>query len=60
MQSAIQENHWMCGFPDKLVVAKTDGYVVSLYGDQELVDTFRDKLAAAWTDTEVVFDEAIQ
>ena len=50
----------MCGFPDKLVVAKTDGYVVSLYGDQELVDTFRDKLAAAWTDTEVVFDEAIQ
>lgn len=60
LRDAIQDKHWMCGFPDKLVVAKTDGYVVSLYGDQELVDTFRDKLAAAWTDTEVVFDEAIQ
>ena len=60
LRDAIQDKQWMCGFPDKLVVAKTDGYVVSLYGDQELVDTFRDKLAAAWTDTEVVFDVAIQ
>lgn len=60
LRDAIQDKQWMCGFPDKLVVAKTDGYVMSLYGDQELVDTFRDKLAAAWTDTEVVFDEAIQ
>ncbi len=60
VKTYVMNKHWMCGFPDKLVVAKTGGYVVSFYGNQELVDTFRDKLAAAWTDTEVVFDEAIQ
>ncbi len=60
LRDSIQGKQWMCGFPDKLVVAKAGGYVVSFYGDQDLVNTFRDKLSAAWEGTEVVFDEAIQ
>ena len=60
LHDAIQGKQWMCGFPDKLVIAKVDGYVVSLYGNQDLVDTFRDKLSAVWGDTQIVFDEAIQ
>lgn len=60
LHDAIQGKQWMCGFPDKLVIAKADGYVVSLYGNQELVDTFRDKLSTVWGDTQIVFDEAIQ
>ena len=60
LRDSIQGKQWMCGFPDKLVVAKVGGYVVSFYGDQDLVNTFRDKLSAAWEATEIVFDEAIQ
>ena len=60
LRDSIQGKQWMCGFPDKLVVAKAGGYVVSFYGDQDLVNTFRDKLSAAWEGTEIVFDEAIQ
>ena len=60
LRDSIQGKQWMCGFPDKLVVAKVGGYVVSFYGDQDLVNTFRDKLSAAWKGTEIVFDEAIQ
>ena len=60
LRDSIQSKQWMCGFPDKLVVAKAGGYVVSFYGDQDLVNTFRDKLSAAWEGTEIVFDEAIQ
>lgn len=60
LRDSIQDKQWMCGFPDKLVVAKVGGYVVSFYGDQDLVNTFRDKLSAAWAGTEIVFDEAIQ
>ena len=60
LRDSIQGKQWMCGFPDKLVVAKVGGYVVSFYGDQDLVNTFRDKLSAAWAGTEIVFDEAIQ
>ena len=34
-------------------------YVISMYGDADLIDTFRDKLLAAYTDTSVVYDESI-
>ena len=42
LRDAIQSKQWMCGFPDKLVIFTYDPYVVSLYGDEELVNTFRD------------------
>ena len=50
---------WMCGFPDKLVIATLGNYVVSCYGAEDLVDTFRDKLIAAYADAAVVCDEPI-
>lgn len=59
MRDAIQAKQWMCGFPDKLVVATLGSYVISMYGDKELIDTFRDKLLAAYADASVVYDEAI-
>ena len=59
MRDAIQYKQWMCGFPDKLVVFTYDRYVVALYGNEDLVNTFRDKLAAAYGDAVVAYDEAI-
>lgn len=59
LRDAIQAKQWMCGFPDKLVIATLGNYVVSVYGDEELVNTFRDKLLAAYSDASVVYDEAI-
>lgn len=32
---------WMCGFPDKLVVISVDDYLVSVFGNEELVNTFK-------------------
>ena len=59
MRDAIQSKQWMCGFPDKLVVFTYDRYVVALYGNEDLVNTFRDKLTAAYGDAGVAYDEAI-
>ena len=59
MRDAIQSKQWMCGFPDKLVIFTYDQYVVSLYGAEDLVDTFRDKFTAAYSDSVVAYDEAI-
>ena len=59
LRGAIQGKQWMCGFPDKLVIATLGNYVISMYGDADLIDTFRDKLLAAYTDTSVVYDESI-
>ena len=49
----------MCGFPDKMVIAKVSGCIVSVYGAEDLVNTFRDKLTAAYENAEIVYDEAI-
>ena len=59
LRDAIQSKQWMCGFPDKLVIFTYDQYVVSLYGDEELVNTFRDKFTAAYSDSVVAYDEGI-
>ena len=38
--SNIMQRQWMCGFPDKLVVAEVGEYVVTVFGADDLVDTF--------------------
>ena len=57
LHSEFQGKHWMCGFPDKLVVASMGQYVVSVYGDEELVNTFRDKLKGSYPSVAVLYDE---
>ena len=59
LRAAIQGKQWMCGFPDKLVIATMDKYVIGMYGDEELINTFRDKLLASYSAAAVVSDEAI-
>ena len=49
----------MCGFPDKLVIVTVGQSVFSVYGNEELVNTFRDKLLASYPTATAVYDEAI-
>ena len=55
----IMAKQWMCGFPDKLVVLTMGQFVVSVYGAEDLVDTFRDKLQNCFSSAVVVYDESI-
>ena len=41
------------------IIATLGNYVVSVYGDEELVNTFRDKLQAAYSDAAIAYDEMI-
>ena len=59
LRDAIQSKQWMCGFPDKLVVITMGQFVVSVYGAEDLVDTFRDKLQNCFSSAAVVYDEPI-
>lgn len=59
MQTAIQGNQWICGFPEKLVIAEVGGYVVVMFGHGDAVTPFQTKLAAAYPTTNVLVDEAI-
>lgn len=58
-KSAILAKQWMCGFPDKLVVATVGQYLVSVYGLNDLVDTFCAKLQAAYPQTTIVSEDSI-
>ena len=59
IRSAVQGKQWMCGFPERLVILTSGQYVVSVYGNESLVNTFRDKFVAAHGGASTVYDEAI-
>lgn len=59
LRDNIMNRQWMCGFPDKLMVITMGQFVVSVYGAEDLVDTFRDKLQNCFSSAVVVYDEPI-
>ena len=59
LHTAIADKHWMCGFPDKMVIVTLDQTVISLYGHEDLINTFRDKMQAAYPSAAIAYEEAI-
>ena len=55
----IKQRQWMCGFPEKLVVATVDDYVVSFFGAGDLIEAFKTQLTAAYAAAEVRYDESV-
>ncbi len=55
----IQSRQWMCGFPDKLTIVSVGNYLVTMFGAEDLVDTFTAKLTAAFSTAQILADEAI-
>lgn len=59
IRTNIQSRQWMCGFPDKLIVIVIDECLVSAFGNEELIDNFKNHLTATYSDATIVYDEAI-
>jgi len=59
LKDNIMGRQWMCGFPDKLIIVKVDSYIVSFFGNTQIVDTFSSKLTTVYPSGEVLFDEPI-
>lgn len=59
IKTTIDGTQWMCGFPEKVLIAKTGDTIVSAVGNTDLIDTFNAKLTAAYASTTVVINEAI-
>lgn len=55
----VLAKHWMCGFPDKLVVISVGEYLVEVFGLQEQVDTFCANLSEAWPEAVVISEDPI-
>ena len=60
MHNAIANNQWMCGFPEKMIIAVVDGnYVVAGFGINDAVTPFETAFTATYPDAEMKYNEAI-
>lgn len=59
LRENIRQREWMCGFPDKLVVITVGDYVISAFGNEELIDLFKDKAMSAYETAELAYEEPI-
>lgn len=59
LRENIQQRQWMCGFPDKLIVITVGDYVISAFGNEELIDTFKSKAMSAYGSAELVYEEPV-
>lgn len=59
MKDVISQNQWMCGFPDKFTVITVGNYVISVFGNEQLVDTFKTHTTEVYESANVVYDEPI-
>ncbi len=59
VRNAVQNNQWMCGYPDRLLIARiSDEYVVSAFG-KEPMTTFEAKLKQAYPNAKILYNEAV-
>lgn len=59
IKSNILGRQWMCGMPDKVIIASSGRFVVVCFGENQLVDTFKTKLTAAYPSAGIVSEDAI-
>lgn len=63
LADALKENilarQWICGMPEKMIVANVGDYVISVFGLNITVDSFKAELQEAYPTTEVLYEESI-
>jgi len=60
METAVQNNQWMCGMPEYMVVSVIGGeYVLMAYGIGDAMGPFTTHLTTVYPAAEMVCDEAI-
>ena len=60
MRDAVMNNQWMCGFPEKLIVAVVGGeYILVSFGVNDAMNPFQTHFATAYPAAEILFNEAI-
>ena len=59
-KDSIMAAQWMCGFPEKLVIADMGaGYLLIAYGVNDAMGPFEAKLAEAYPSANILYSEAI-
>ena len=60
MKANIDSTRWLCGTPEKLLIAVIDGqYVLAAFGLTDNINAFETALATAYADSQIKYSEAI-
>lgn len=59
LRSGIQQTRWICGFPEELLIASVDGYVLCSFGLTDNVAAIKSQLLALYPNAEILAEEAI-
>ncbi len=59
IKNNIQSRQWMCGCPDKIIVATIDDYIISAFGHEEIITSFVTHLKEVYSDVKIIVDEPI-
>lgn len=62
VKESVLNTHWMCGFPEKLfLISVTDEYVISAFGNGEMMENFKNKVMDVYgNDAKVLVEETIE
>ena len=59
-RTSIQGTRWICGQPDRMILAQPeDGYLLMAFGSQDAMAGFKTKLAAAYPNAKILYEEAV-
>lgn len=59
LRDNLQKTQWICGQPDRLLIAEADGHLLMAFAAKEAMDTFRQNLQAAYQNVSILYDEAV-
>lgn len=60
MKESIGSAQWICGMPEKMIIAVIDGeYVLAAFGINDAITPFETALGAVYADAEIVYNEPI-
>ncbi len=58
LKESVFGNQWMCGFPEVLLLAQIgDDYVVSAFGNAELIGVFKEQLKEQYPSVKILAEE---
>lgn len=63
LAAAIKDNivnrQWICGFPDTLVIISVGDCLVTAFGNEELIESFKTKTLAAFDGAKLLYEERL-
>ena len=59
MHNAVVNNQWICGMPEKMIIAEIGEYVLVAFGINDAINPFEDALKTVYADATVKYSEEI-